>query len=202
MAKKQNQSKPLSKLPDQQAAQQQQSTESPSLLEELNDIDQAVHAEEMSMDDMEITADALNVVAAEDDESGLDEAELNERAEDDFATDDAPSYGTGVQGEPVDRHGRRAHLSRGRYMNQADAELTGGDIDANYEQANAVGDEAVGGTVATPDQDVVDDLGRAVGIEVDDRSFLRTIDTLSERDDRRWELDPKSSEGYDDRREP
>jgi len=33
-----------------------------------------------------------------------------------------------------------------------------GDIDAAWEQAATVGDEAVGGTVSTPDQDVVDEI--------------------------------------------
>ncbi len=80
-------------------------------------------------------------------------------------------------------------------------ELTGGDIDAAWEQAAAVGDEAVGGTVATPDQDIVDEIGAAVGLEMDDHAFLRTNEILDERDDRRWELDPMSSEDYKERRD-
>jgi len=36
---------------------------------------------------------------------------------------------------------------------------------------------------------------------MDDRSFLRTQDILEDRDDRRWELDPKSSEDYQERRD-
>ncbi len=80
-------------------------------------------------------------------------------------------------------------------------ELTGGDIDAAWEQAAAVGDEAVGGTVATPDQDMVDEIGAAVGLEMDDRAFLRTNEILNDRDDRRWELDPQSAEDYQQRRE-
>jgi len=80
-------------------------------------------------------------------------------------------------------------------------ELTGGDIDAGWEQAAAVGDEAVGGTAATPDQDIVDEIGAAVGLEMDDHAFLRTNEILEERDDRRWELDPLSSEDYKERRE-
>ena len=79
--------------------------------------------------------------------------------------------------------------------------LTGGDIDAAWEQAAMVGDEAVGGTVATPDQDIVDEIGAAVGLEMDDYAFLRTNEILEERDDRRWELDPTSSEDYQERRE-
>ena len=37
---------------------------------------------------------------------------------------------------------------------------TGGDVDADWQRSQSVGEEAVGGTVATPDQDVVDDLAR------------------------------------------
>jgi hypothetical protein len=80
-------------------------------------------------------------------------------------------------------------------------ELTGGDIDARWDQAHIVGDEAVGGTVATPDQSIVQELGVAVGIDYDDRAFLRTNDILEERDDSRWELDPMSSEDYQERRD-
>ena len=79
--------------------------------------------------------------------------------------------------------------------------LTGGDIDAAWETAADEGDEAVGGTVATPDQDITEEIEAAVGLEMDDRSFLRTQDILEDRDDRRWELDPKSSEDYQERRD-
>jgi Family of unknown function (DUF6335) len=65
---------------------------------------------------------------------------------------------------------------------------------------DAVGDELVGGTAPTPDQDLVDQLGEDVGMEMDDRAFLRSNEILEGRDDRRWELEPKSSEDYSDRR--
>jgi len=79
--------------------------------------------------------------------------------------------------------------------------LTGGDIDAAWEQAATVGDEAIGGTAPTPDQDIVDEIGAAVGLEMDDHAFLRTTEILDQRDDRRWELDPTSSEDYQERRD-
>lgn len=79
--------------------------------------------------------------------------------------------------------------------------LTGGDIDAAWDQAATVGDEAVGGTVATPDQNIVDELGAAVGLEMEDHAFLRTNEMLEERDERRWDLDPMSSEDYEERRD-
>ncbi|MBF1999286.1 MAG: hypothetical protein IGS38_01020 [Synechococcales cyanobacterium M58_A2018_015] len=113
--------------------------------------------------------------------------------------DITPSYGTGVHDQPGLSIGVRTMADRMEAFNQASPILTGGDIDANWEQANAVGDESVGGTAPTPDMDVVDELGAAVGLEMDDRAYLRTNDILEERDDRRWELDPESAEDYDNR---
>lgn len=79
--------------------------------------------------------------------------------------------------------------------------VSGGDIDVNQYQAEVSGEEAVGGTTPTPDQNVTEDLEKAVGLEMDDRAFLRTNDILEQRDDQRWELDPMSSEDYQNRRE-
>ena len=57
-----------------------------------------------------------------------------------------------------------------------DARLTGGDVDADWRTAAANGEEAVGGSVATPDQDVVDELGEALGVAraplEEDKSFV------------------------------
>ena len=111
------------------------------------------------------------------------------------------SYGTGVSLEPGLEIGGRTMRDRMEEYTATGPELTGGDVDARWDQAAMVGDEAVGGTVATPDQSIVEELGAAVGIEYDDQVFLRTNDILEERDDSRWELDPKSSEDYQDRRE-
>lgn len=80
-------------------------------------------------------------------------------------------------------------------------ELTGGDIYVDQYQAEVVGEEAVGGMTSTPDQNVTEYIEKSVGLEMDDRSFLRTNDILEQRDDRRWELDPMSSEDYQERRE-
>jgi len=44
----------------------------------------------------------------------------------------------------------------------ASPELTGGDIDARWDQAEAVGDEAVGGTAPTPDQSIVEEKERFI----------------------------------------
>lgn len=73
-------------------------------------------------------------------------------------------------------------------------ELTAGDVDARWDQANMVGDEAVGGSVQTPDKDVVDEIGAAVGLVYDDDEPLHTLDKLQERDRDRWELNPASAD--------
>ncbi len=111
------------------------------------------------------------------------------------------SYGTGTPMEPGLTIGGRTLDERMEEYNAVDPELSGGDVDAAWTLAESSGEEAVGGTVATPDQDIVDELGAAVGLEMDDRAFLRTNEILEDRDRARWELDPKSSEDYQERRE-
>ena len=111
------------------------------------------------------------------------------------------SYGTGVKDLPGYNIGGRTMRRERHDYTETSPELTGGDVDAYWQDADAVGDEAVGGTTATPDQNVTEELETAVGLEMDDNAFLRTNDILEERDDRRWELDPKSSEDYQQRRE-
>jgi uncharacterized protein DUF6335 len=68
--------------------------------------------------------------------------------------------------------------------------LTGGDVDADWERAEASGDEAVGGSAATPDQDVVDEIGHAVGVErSDEEEFYSSGEILRRRDRYRWHLE-------------
>ncbi|PSB16749.1 hypothetical protein C7B76_11185 [filamentous cyanobacterium CCP2] len=136
-----------------------------------------------------------------DDDDVVDESD-NEGIVSDLPQAQTETRGTGLQGKPIDRAGRFSRRSDDHFdNNDADPILTGGDVDANYEQASVVGDEAVGGTVDTPDQDIVEELAAAMGVEIDDYTDVRINNLLEERDDRRWELDPKSSEDYPDRRE-
>lgn len=73
--------------------------------------------------------------------------------------------------------------------------LTGGDLDADWENAKDVGDEAVGGHAATPDQDEVDEIGRALGVEQDeDEEVFAHEEIMARRDGRRWELDRRSAD--------
>jgi hypothetical protein len=72
--------------------------------------------------------------------------------------------------------------------------LTGGDIDADWERAASSGEEAVGGSVATPDQDVVDEIGRALGVSQPEEAQVRTsAEILRDRDRRYWDLERKAS---------
>jgi hypothetical protein len=79
-----------------------------------------------------------------------------------------------------------------------EAQLTGGDVDAAWDQAN-VGDETVGGSSPTPDQDVVDEIGEALGVPAGPAEPVATTDRLEKRDRQRWELNPASSEDYETR---
>jgi hypothetical protein len=90
-----------------------------------------------------------------------------------------------------------AELERpaGAHDGPYDPKLSGGDVDAAWEHAD-VGEETVGGSSPTPDQDVVDELGEAAGITYSDTEPLHTTEKVERRDERRWELDPASSDDY------
>jgi hypothetical protein len=77
------------------------------------------------------------------------------------------------------------------------AELAGGDLDATYVRDS--GEEGVGGSEPTPDQNDVDDIGAALGVVDPDGEPLATTDRIAGRDRDRWELDPESAEDYAER---
>lgn len=58
------------------------------------------------------------------------------------------------------------------------------------------GEEAIGGFNTTPDDDLVDEIGEAVGLVYEDDEPLHTPEKVEARDRKRWELDPASSEDY------
>jgi Family of unknown function (DUF6335) len=94
----------------------------------------------------------------------------------------------------------RAELEQDRQVHGSMTRgITGGDVDVNLEQAYFSGDEAPGGDNPTPDQDIVDDIGRAVGVQYEDNEELKGEAKIANRDKKRWELDPASSEDYNDR---
>lgn len=89
----------------------------------------------------------------------------------------------------------RERLTRNTSVSPA---LTAGDIDADWESAESAGDEAPGGDNTTPDQDVVDEIGRALGVEYEDDEELQGGAEIADRDRNRWELDPSSKDDFDD----
>jgi hypothetical protein len=94
------------------------------------------------------------------------------------------------------RTGRRELRERLDQHTETSPALTAGDVDADWESAYSVGDEAPGGDNPTPDQDIDDDIGRAVGVQYDDNEELKGEAKIAKRDKHRWELDPASAEDF------
>ena len=98
------------------------------------------------------------------------------------------------------RSGRLELADERRKHSGMSPSITGGDMDVDVESAYFTGDEAPGGDNPAPDQEVVDEIGRALGVVYDDAEELRGSEKVSERDRHRWELDPASSEDYRNRK--
>ncbi len=97
------------------------------------------------------------------------------------------------------RSGRHEIAEHKRDLTQTGAEITAGDVDADWESAYNVGDEAPGGDNPTPDQDVVEEIGQALGMVYEDAEELDGEGKIAARDTDRWELDPESSDDFDER---
>jgi hypothetical protein len=74
---------------------------------------------------------------------------------------------------------------------------SGGDIDAEWEEVNTSGEEAVFGSNPTPDQSDVEANAHAMGIDFQDNEPLDFVRKLEKRDQDRFELD-ESSKSKDD----
>lgn len=92
--------------------------------------------------------------------------------------------------------GSAALAAKFREHTDTSPELSGGDIDAAWEDAD-VGEESVGGGNPTPDQSVVEELGEAMGLTYEDNEPLGSEEKLEKRDRDRWELAPASAEDFD-----
>jgi hypothetical protein len=86
-----------------------------------------------------------------------------------------------------------------RENNGVDPTLSGGDIDARWDMAESQGDEAVAGSMPTPGQNNVAEMGEAMGITYQDGEELKVGEKERSRDKHRWELDPASSDDYQER---
>ena len=90
----------------------------------------------------------------------------------------------------------RAEIAQNIREHHGMDDVTGGDPDVDIEDAYFAGEEAPGGDNPTPDQDIVEDIGKALGVTYNDNEELQGANKLEERDKHRWELDPASSEDY------
>lgn len=134
-----------------------------------------------------------------------EQEDLRKQAVEEGSVEDLPqpvteSLGTGVEGRPGYNIGGRSMENKMQQYNATGPELSGGDVDAAWSEAENTGEEVVGGTAATPDKNVVDELGAAVGLERDDRQPIQTEDRMEQRDSDRWELDPQSDPHYQEHR--
>ncbi len=108
----------------------------------------------------------------------------------------------------VDIEGERCDVEPGRLRlrdqlnrnTNTSPDLAGGDPDAEWEMAELYGDEAAGGSNLTPDQNVVEEFGAAVGLTYEDDEELWCGVKSRERDRHRWELDPASAEDWEERK--
>ena len=105
----------------------------------------------------------------------------------------------------MNQHGSAARTGRAEMAQSARdhrgmTDVSGGDVDVDVEDAYFTGEEAPGGDNPTPDQDIVDDIGKALGVEYDDNEPLKGSEKVIERDKHRWELDPASAEDYKERK--
>lgn len=74
---------------------------------------------------------------------------------------------------------------------------SGGDIDAQWEEVNGSGSEAVFGHNPTPDQSDVEENAHAMGIDFEDNEPLDFVHKFERRDRNRFELNEDSKNGSD-----
>lgn len=73
----------------------------------------------------------------------------------------------------------------------------GGDIDAAWEDVNESGSETFAGDSPTPDQSMVEENARAIGVSFEDNEELDFLDKIERRDRDRYELEEQSKAGDD-----
>lgn len=94
---------------------------------------------------------------------------------------------------------RQLHDKMERTASEGGMTITANDVDANFTQAEFTGDESAVSSMSTPGQSVVDEIGAAMGVTYQADEELRVGEKERDRDRKRWELDPASSEDYKDR---
>lgn len=137
---------------------------------------------------------SLDSYAADADADAVAEQSAHYTEDEDVETDFAERQKLAVGGrdellEELDEH------------HSLSPQISGGDLDASWQTANVAGEETVGGSAPTPDQDVVDELGAAAGLHYEDDEPLNSDAKILDRDRNRWELDPASTDDEEEDRE-
>src|SRR5688572_11073069 len=99
-----------------------------------------------------------------------------------------------IEGVPMAPEELAERLDENHAASPADS---GGDIDAQWEEVNTSGSEAVFGHNPTPDQSDVEQNAHAMGINFEDNEPLDFVKKLAKRDDDRFELDEGSKSSGD-----
>jgi len=68
----------------------------------------------------------------------------------------------------------------------------GGDLDADWEDVNDAGSESIGGDSPTPDQSLVEENAKAIGVSFEDNEELDFLNKIEKRDRDRYELEEQS----------
>ena len=97
----------------------------------------------------------------------------------------------------ADIHGIPSSLGMARLASAAHS--GGEEMRDTLKKNNSTSPRLTGGDNPTPDQDVVDEIGRALGVEYADDEELQGGAEISERDTHRWELDPNSKDDFEDK---
>ena len=120
--------------------------------------------------------------------------------------DERETHQTPPSSLDMDSHGSAARSGRAgmehtlRDHQGMSPDIAAGDVDVDVQDAYFTGDDAPGGDNSTPDQDIVEDIGKALGVTYEDNEELKGSDKVIERDKHRWELDPASAEDYKERK--
>lgn len=98
--------------------------------------------------------------------------------------------------EEISRAPHDANELRDRLNNSSmTPAMSGGDIDASWEEANDDGSEAFAGHNPTPDQSDVEENAAAMGFNFQDNQEIDLLDKMRRRDADRFELDEDSKVG-------
>ena len=94
----------------------------------------------------------------------------------------------------ISRAPKDADLLAHRLRNNtaASPQDSGGDLDANWEDVNESGSETIAGHNPTPDQSLVEENAKAIGVSFEDNEELDFLEKIEKRDRDRYELEEKS----------